>query len=206
MSSSDPKTKPLTLFYPWGEATCIALRDDSHWHNLNLYFTQYSGEVVDACWRPWVMTKHPGRIRSPFSNWVCGSGRSWVYNRLLPCDTPHMCMSRYLIICQKVWDKLISTFAWLSLLWRGKTKVCLAGLCTPSKTVSLLPWGPAKEDHTGHAVPALLHSSLPWFTHRGFAEECEAQEKCCTLSSKILPGQALAYWNRPYRQSRPGQR
>lgn len=80
--------------------------------------------------RPGLGQNTPGKVKASFSSCLCGIGRSWV--SLLSWDTPHMHTSSYSIVCQQLWGKSISTFAWPSLLspW-GKQS--LAGLCTPSK-------------------------------------------------------------------------
>lgn len=127
MSSCDPENVSPTLSSPqrWGYLTQEPL-------------AQTQSVLHTMLWRgaqsllplPGLGQNTPGKVKAPFSICLCGIGRSW--ESPLPWDTPYMCTSSYLIVCQQLWDKSISTLAWPSLLSSWE-KQSLAGLCTPSK-------------------------------------------------------------------------
>lgn len=166
MSSCDPENVSPTLSSPqrWGYLT-----QEPPAQTQSVLHTMLWRGAQSLLPLPGLGQNTPGKVKAPFSICLCGVGRSW--ESPLPWDTPYMCTSSYLIVCQHLWDKSIATLAWPSLLSSWE-KQSLAGLCTPSKNPKwyLCCHGILQERIGAVQVPALLLPVLVWSTHKNSAE------------------------------------
>lgn len=141
---------------------------------------------------PGLGQNNPGKVKAPFSSCLCGIGRSWMSP--LSWDTPYMCTSSYLIVCQQLWDKWISTLASPSLLFPWGKQREFGRITHTLQKSQMLPWDPA-----GVVVQCLFCSSQPLSgppteTLLSLSFLREAQENTAGFNQKCFQGKPEPIW------------